>query len=328
MKILICDYKDSMMPTHDYEERVLKDGMKDVEIIVYEYLDSKRDEFLTLVEDVDAILTAFIPIDKEVFQKAKKLKCISLNATGYDNVDLAEATNRGIGVFPVGEYCTNDVAEHAIALMLSLNKNIKKYIYDIEKKYIWKYDSPVPPNRIENQTIGIFGFGKIGRKVARLAKGLGMTVMIHDLFVDENIAKEIGVISSTGEEIYSNADIISNHMSLKETSTVYFTKTEFDKMKKNPIFLNLGRGKSINEQDLVYALDSGIIRAAGVDVLYDETPVLENHALSNRDNVIITPHSAFYSKESITDLQRMSCQNIVHFMNGDKDKVFKLVNNV
>ncbi len=99
-------------------------------------------------------------------------------------------------------------------------------------------------------------------------------------------------------------------------------------MKRCPIFLNMARGLSINEKDLAEALDTGLIRGAGLDVLSDETPNLENHPLANRKNLIITPHGAFFSKEAFEDLQRISCENIVHFLKGEKQKVFKLVNEV
>ncbi len=326
MKVLISDYVAGLMPTHDYERSILEFSMPDVEIEVYVYTDENREEFLSKMEDVDALLTAFIKIDKEVFDRSKKLKCISINATGYDNVDLEEATKHKVGVFPVGEYCTLDVAEHTIALMLALNKNLKHYINDIDHRHIWKYDSVDSPVRIGNQVLGIFGFGKIGKAVAKLAQGLGMEVIAHDPNVDRDLAKSMGVKLVDKETILKTADVITNHMNLDKLNTAYFTRKEFEMMQKKPIFLNLGRGMSINEDDLAYALDKGLVRAAGLDVLYDEKPDLKYHKLAHRENVIITPHSAFFSDDSIKDLQRISCENIVYYLLGKKDKVFKLVN--
>lgn len=328
MKILISDYAAGLMTTHDYEFDILQFSLPEAEIEVYVYTDEKREEFLEKMEDVDALLTAFIKIDKEVLDRSKKLKCISINATGYDNVDLEEATKRKIGVFPVGEYCTLDVAEHAIALMLALNKNLKHYISDIDKKNLWKYNSVESPVRIGNQVLGIFGLGKIGKRVAKLAQGLGMEVIAHDPNVDREIAKNMGVKLVDKETVLKTANVITNHMNLDKSNTAYFTRKEFNLMEKKPIFLNLGRGMSINEDDLAYALDNELIRAAGVDVLYDENPDLENNKLARRDNVIITPHSAFFSVDSMRDLQRISCENIVYYLLGKKDKVYKLVNQV
>ncbi|KAI4444527.1 Glycerate dehydrogenase [Schaedlerella arabinosiphila] len=328
MKILISDYRASMMPSHDYEIQVLRKGLPDAEIEVYEYSDEKRAEFYEKLQNTNALLTAFIRMDREALEHAPNLQVISINATGYDCVDLPEATKRSIGVCPVGEYCTWDVAEHTIALMLALNKNLKEYTYDIEKKHVWEYSISNIPTRILNQTLGIFGFGKIGKAVAKMARGLGMQVIAMDIADKKEEAEKLGVEMVAAEEIYERADVISNHMNLGAGNRDYFTIREFRRMKRHPIFLNMARGVSINEEDLAQALDEGILRGAGLDVLSDETPKLEGHPLVNRRNLIITPHAAFFSKEAFEDMQRISCENIVHFVKGEKENVFRLVNEV
>lgn len=325
MKIVISDYPDSMMSTHDLEEQILKKGLPGCEVVVYPYTGDKAD-LLRVLSDATAILTAFLPIDHEVMEAAPQLKCISLNATGYDNVDLPEATRRGIGVFPVGEYCTEDVAEHTIAVMLSLAKNIKHYSADIDTRYLWKYDSAQPMQRIEEMTLGIFGFGKIGRCVAKKARGLGMKVIACDPYIDPAIAREAGVQLVDADGIYKLSDVISSHMNGNETNCRVFCKQAFDKMLGKPIFINMGRGTSVVEEDLVAALDAGLVRAAAADVLADETPDLKSHPLVGRENVIITPHAAFYTTTSIVRLQQVSCDNIVYYLKGEREKVFKLVN--
>lgn len=328
MKILISDYKASMMPAHEYEIEVLKKGLSDAEIEVYEYTDEKRAEFFEKMQDVNALLTAFIKMDQEALEHAPNLQVISINATGYDSIDLPEATKRSIGVCPVGEYCTWDVAEHTIALMLALNKNLKEYTYDIEKNHVWEYSVSNIPTRISNQTLGIFGFGKIGKAVAKMAMGLGMHVIATDIAMKKEEAEKLGVEMVTPEEIYERADVITNHMNLGAENRDYFTIHEFRKMKRHPIFLNMARGLSIREEDLAQALDEGTLRGAGLDVLLDETPKLDCHPLVNRKNLIITPHAAFFSKEAFEDMQRISCENIVHFLKGEKEQVFRLVNEV
>lgn len=315
-----------MVPSPDYMIRALKKGCPECKIVVLEYQDDRREEFYTELMDTTALLTGFLKIEKEVMDHAPGLKVISIMATGYDNVDIEEATRRGIGVCPVGEYCTKDVAEHTIALMLALNKNLKAYTYDIEKRYQWNFNNARAPIRIEEQTLGIFGLGKIGRQVAKLAKGLGMKVIAHDPYVSEETANELEVVLMEADDVYTNADVVTNHMNLSEKNRAYFTSVEFAKMKRNPIFLNMGRGLSVNEKDLADALDQGIVRAAGLDVLTDETPNLQNHILSNRENVIITPHAAFFSESSFLEMQRISCENVTNFLNGKKEEVFKLVN--
>ena len=138
MKVLICDHADCMMPDHALEIETLRAGLgEDVEVEVLEYEDDKRDEFYEHVADADALLTAFVTVDAEAMDRAPKLKVVSLNSTGVRQVDLDEATKRGIGVCPVGEYCTWDVAESAIAYMGALNKHFKFYQREIDERHKW-----------------------------------------------------------------------------------------------------------------------------------------------------------------------------------------------
>lgn len=324
MKIVISDYPDSMMPSHDYEREILKDGLgEDVDIVVYEYSDTKRQEFFEVIQDADAILTAFTRIDAEAMDHAKKLKVISMNATGYDNVDLKAANQRKIGVCPVGEYCTKDVAEFTITMMMTLVKNIKYYITDIDQHKKWQYDYPRANDRLSEMTLGICGLGKIGKTVARKALGLGMTVIASDPFITKPENLDIELVSK--EELFARADIITNNMNLNETNYAYFDEKAFEQMIKKPYFINMGRGACVVEEDLIKALDNGVLKGVALDVLKDETPDLKNHPLVGRENVCITPHAAFYSNSSLKDLQRISTENIVNYLTGKKEKVFKLV---
>ncbi len=329
MKILISDYPDSMMPVHDLEIETLKSHLgDDIEVEVHAYSGDAREEFYEHLSDADALLTAFVQIDKEAFERAPNLKVIAINATGFDNVDMDEATKRGVGVCPVGEYCTWDVSESAIAYMFALNKHFKFYIGQIEDEHRWDYAAAPEVPRLEDQTLGIFGFGKIGKCTAGKAKGLVKRIIANDPFIDQEVFAEHGVERAEVDEILENADIIVNHMNLNETNHGFFNAEKFAKMERRPILINLGRGLCVDEPALIEALDSGQIRAFGADVLYDETPDLANHPLVGRDNVIITPHSAFYSSSSLRDLMVMPCNNIGHFLKGEKDKLFKLVNDV
>lgn len=330
MRILISDYPDSMMPDHRLEEKILKAGLgSDVRIDIYSYRDEDREEFLEHLSMADALLTAFIHIDAEAMDRAPSLKVISINATGFDNVDVDAATARGIGVCPVGEYCTRDVSESALAYMLALSKHFKLYTRSIEQEHRWDYAAAPSWPRLEDQTLGIIGFGKIGKCTAKKAQGLVKRVIIaNDPFIDPAQFAQNGVEEGDVDTILAESDIIINHMNLNESNYDYFNSEKFSKMKRQPILINLGRGLCVDETALIAALDSGQIRAYGADVLRDETPDLAHHPLVDRDNVMITPHSAFYSSSSIADLERLSTQNIVHFLTGNKDKVFKLVNNV
>ncbi|MEG2006874.1 MAG: NAD(P)-dependent oxidoreductase [Raoultibacter sp.] len=329
MKILISDHPDSMMPDHALEIETLVAGLgPDTEVEIYEYQEAAKEEFYEHLKDADALLTAFITVDAEAMDHAPSLKVVSINATGYDQVDLEEATKRGIGVCPVGEYCTWDVSETAIAYMFALNKHFKFYQKEIDARGKWDYAAAPQWPRMENQVLGIFGLGKIGKCTAGKVKGLVKEVIACDPYVDPQVAEALGVTLVERDELCARADVIVNHMCLTDENKCYFDAATFAAMKRTPIFINLGRGLCVDEGALVEALDAGKLRAFGTDVLYDETPDLASNPLVGRDDVIITPHAAFYSTTAIEDLERLSCQNIVHFLKGEKEKVFKLVNAV
>lgn len=332
MKVVVSDYPNVLKRKNLQREiDILKDRLgENAEVVVYYY--KSKEVFLDLVSDADAILTAFLNINREVFERAGKLKIVALNATGYDFVDVQEATKRNVAVCPIGEYCTWEVAEHTIALMMALSRGLKFFNNEIDNKNNWRYTNYIKElgelYRMEGQTWGVFGLGKIGKAVARKAMGLGMNVVAVDPYIKIETAAQLGVRMVDPEYVWENADIISNHMNRNEANEGYFSMIEFEKMKKQPIFINTGRGACVVEKDLIKSLDLGLLRGVGVDVLEEENPDLKNNRLTNRLNVIITPHVAFYSEHSYADLQRIPCENIAYYLKGEKEKVFKIVNKV
>lgn len=323
-KIVIADFKDSLMPTHELERAILTAGLPGAEVVVYEYDPEKQAEFSQLMHDATALLTGFIPVDANLLEQAPKLRLISVNATGYDNVDLSAARARQVKICCVGEYCTEDVAEFTIAQMLTLVKNIRPYIQSVEGRQEWAYDYPACNPRLSEMTLGIFGLGKIGACVAQKALALGMRVLAYD---PATIQQVDGVqMCATPAPLLRQADVITNHMNLNATNVRFFDRARFSQMERHPYFLNMARGASVVEADLISALDEGQLRGAALDVLADEHPRLADHPLLGRENVLVTPHAAFYSQTSLRKLQEISCQNIVHFLTGQPDAVFKFVN--
>lgn len=326
MKILICDYKEELNRDIDYEKEIFTNSLKDENLEIEVYAFEDKDKLKKKIKDADVLLTAFIDIDKEILNEAENLKLISVNAAGYGNIDVDYAASKNIAVCNVAEYCTQEVSEHVLSLILALSRNLKGYVKTVEEKGRWTYLTDNNVRRLEGQTLGIFGFGKIGQAVAKRAAGFGIEVIAVDPFIDKSYADSLNVKLVDKEYALENSDIISNHMNVTEENKHYFTNKEFEKMKKQPIFINAGRGIAVKEEDLIAALDKKLVRAAGLDVLESEDPDLENNPLLNRENVIVTPHAAFYSQNSMRELQRISCENIVNFLKGNKDKVFRLVN--
>lgn len=328
MRILISDYKDELKRDLEYEKDLIvsklrENNIYDAEIEIYPY--ENKEKFIEHIKNTDVLLTAFLPIDKEVLDNAHKLKFISINATGYGNIDIEEASKRNIYVSNIKEYCTSEVAEHTMALMLSMVRCLKQYNKDVENN-IWDYKRVDKIERLAGKTLAIFGLGRIGQAVAKRAKSFDLRVIAVDPYLPNEIADKLDIKIVSKEEALKNADIISNHMNASNNNKNYFSFKEFESMEKTPYFLNVGRGECVDEDALIYALSKNLIKGAGLDVLKDENPHLEDNILLTFDNVYITPHSAFYSETSMKELQRISCENIVYFLTKEYEKIFSLVN--
>lgn len=325
MKIVICDYEDVLIRDLDYEKNLILNNLRNSEVTIYSYNGDKK-ELIETIKDADGIITAFLDLDREILSSTNNLKCISINAAGYDNINIEAANENGVTICAIDEYCTQEVADHTLALILTLSRGIKHYINDVDNKKNWQYQSISGLRRLDGQLLGIFGLGKIGRAVAKRSLAFGMRVVAFDPYVTKEESEKIGVQLQSIEYILENADIISNHMSQNCNNKEFFYMETFKKMKKSPLFINVARGMSVNEEDLIEALDREYISGAGLDVLRSESPDLEVNKLLNRENVIITPHSAFYSDTSMKELQRISCENLINYLNGKLNKVFRIVN--
>lgn len=322
-KIVIADYESALEDDYSITIESIEAALGEpVDSIVYAYKD-KRD-FISTLQDADGLVTGFIETDDEILSSCPKLKCISVSGVGFSNINLESARNNNVAVCHIQEYCTQEVAEHAIALMCALNRNLKFYDRQINDKKEWKYFVIDGNPNLSSQTLAIFGYGKIGKRVAKIATALGMKVLAVDKYASNNCdTAEVEFVSK--DEAFKRADIISNHMSLNESNIHFFNESAFGKMKRRPIFINVGRGGSVDEHALVNALNRGLIRGAGIDVLEEENPDLEKCSLLHRKNVILTPHSAFYSRESIEKLQSISGANLGYFLSGEKEKITELV---
>lgn len=314
MKIIITDFPDVLKREIDYERRLIKENLPNAEVEVVSFSD--REQWIEKVRNADAILTAFIKIDGKIMDQIPNLKCIVLNASGYDSINIKDAADRGIAVIPVAEYCTQEVADHTMALILALERGLKHYEADIDDEKRWQYSTLPAVHRIEGQTLGICGFGKIGKAVAERARAFGLKVIVYSPHCTDETARQYGIERTGIDELLERSDIISNHMSQSDENYHFFNEDKFRRMIRKPFFINVSRGSAVDEKDLVSALDQKMIAGAGIDVLQDENPDLRQCGLTNRENVIVTPHAAFYSIESLRDLQTISCMNLVKFFSG------------
>lgn len=288
------------------------------------------------IKDYDCV-SAFIysKIDKSILDELPKLKLISTMSTGFNHIDLEECKKRKINVCNVPTYGENTVAEHTFALILSLSRKIpestnKVKIGHFDLKGLRGFD-------LKGKTIGIIGMGNIGKHVARMAHGFGMKIISFDLFKDMKFAKKYDIKFKSLNQVIKNCDILTLHAPLNKHTFHMINKSNIKLMKKGSLLINTARGSLIDTEAIIYALRNKILAGAGLDVLEDESFIpnedvllsdkllkskekelrllLEEHILTERDNVIITPHNAFNSEEALTRIIDTTVQNIKCFIN-------------
>lgn len=324
MKIVFAEYPETRNRNVDTELACMPEGTE-VGFAVYDEQDLEA--YREALADCDAVITGFAPIDEKAIDAMRNCKIISVQATGWNFVAHEYAKSRGIAVSAIGEYCTKEVADHTIMLMLALRKRLPYLQRRVNVEKVWETATleTLGIKGVWGQTLGIVGLGKIGKAVAARAKAFGMEVIACDPFIPDSDFEKAGVKKVDIEYLLANSDVVSSHMDLNHTNERYFDAEKFAMMKKQPIFLNVSRGGEVDEDAMLAALESGQILAVGLDVLTSESPELESCPFIGREDCIVTPHSAFYSDDSIEACERISVLNAVNYINGEPDKVFKLV---
>lgn len=276
---------------------------------------SGHDEATLILEcaDADAVMVSFAEINANVIAAMNKCKVIIRCGMGVNNVDIPAATAKGIMVANVQKYCLEEVSDHAMALMLTLVRKTA-YMSNLLRSGHWDPAKARPIPRIGELTLSLYGLGGISSRVAAKAKAFGMRVVAYDPYLPEELFAKLGVERMASEdELLENADVFSIHLPLMASTANIITYEKLKKLKPNAIFLNLARGGLVDEEGLIRALREGVISGAGLDVLADEYPAMD-HPLLHMDNVIVTPHIAYYSEGSDRDLRNLSIDQIIETM--------------
>ena len=321
MKIVVAEMPEAEGRDLSIERRHMPAGAR-VETFTVR---GDRDALLAACRGADAILTDYVPFDRAVLARLEGCRLISVTATGWDCVDVAAAAERGIRVAAVGEYCTEEVADHTLALLLALNRRLLAYHRQVQDGHSWRWNEVQGLKRLAGQALGLVGFGRIGQAVGRRALGFGMKVLACDPRVDAATVRRFGAEPASLDELLARADIISLHSNLDAGSRGLLDRPAFQKMKRKPLLINVARGALVVEADLVDALDRGLVGGAALDVLAEDSPDLGHHPLVGRADVLLTPHVAFYSESALEDLRRISASNIREFLEGRPEQVFRLV---
>ena len=243
----------------------------------------------------------------------KRCRIISRFGIGVDNVDLAAATSAGIVVTKVPDYCLDEVSDHAVALLLAAVRKIPLSNAHVHAGR-WEMKAVVPIHRLRGTVLGLVGFGRIPQLVAPKAQSFGMRVVACDPFVPEEVFAREGVERVDFADLLKQSDYVSIHTPLLPETRGLFNDDVFRQMKRGAYLVNTARGPIVDEMALARALDEGRLAGAALDVMPQEPPV--GSPLLGRDNVIITPHTSFYSEESLLDLQRKAAEEVVAVLSG------------
>ncbi len=283
---------------------------------VYEYDNISRSELLKEAADTDIILCNKTVIDKEIFDSAPALRYIGIFATGYNNIDTEYAKKKGVTVCNAGGYSTNAVAQQVIGYILMHYTKIPQYDAFV-KNGGWKKSEVFSPlvfssEEVFGKTLGIVGYGSIGKAVEKAAKGLGINVIVYTRTVREN--GETRFVDF--DTLLRESDIVSLHCPLNEQSADMMNEETFNKMKDGAFFINTSRGGTVDEDALYNALRTGKLSGAAVDVLKRE-PMSRESLLETAPNIIITPHTAWAPLATRKRLLGIVEENIRTFLQGN-----------
>ncbi len=262
-------------------------------------------ELVELVRDADAILTCFAHVTPAVVAAGQRLRVIGRYGIGVDNIAVAEATARRIPVTNVPAYCLDEVAEHVMAMILSLVRGLHRYDRAV-RDGDWSLATGLPTRRVRGTTLGVVGYGRIGRALAEKARAFGMEVVVHDPHAPDTLELL---------DLAARSDFVSLHVPSTPDTSGMIDAAFLAAMKPTAYLINAARGALVDQDALVHALQTAQIEGAGLDVFVPER-LPADHPLLRSDRVLATPHTAFYSEESMAELARLAAENVAAVLDG------------
>lgn len=307
MKALITDY---VWPDIDIESQVLRAAGYEPVVAP----DPSEDTLAALATDAEIIMFCFAQVTSRVLDAAAQCKVASRYGIGVDNIDITRAIELGIVVTNVPDYCIDEVTDHALGMILALNRRFLPHDRAVKSGGWSDVVLNQPMHRTRGATLGVLGFGRIGRSLAEKARAFGMKTVAYDPLLEPGQSVEGADILSF-DDVLRTSDFISVHTPLTPETEGMIGSDELASMNQGSIIVNCARGGIIQEQALADALASGHIAGAGLDVL-EPAPPAANHPLLTADNVIITPHTAFFSQASTAELERRTAEEAVRVAKG------------
>ena len=307
MRVIITDCDHDNI---DIEKKVFADAGMSVELRQA----VTEDEVIAQCQDAEIFIVQYAKITEKVMNNCPCLKYVVRYGVGVDTIDIPAATRHGIQVGNVPDYGMNEVADHAIALAMSMiRKTIEMNAFTKNQK--WDYTKAIPIHRFSEMTVGVIGLGRIGRNFAQKMHALGFKVIGTDPYFKATPETDAYVKPVSMEDVITQSDVISLHCPADGNMNLFCAET-FKKMKNTAILINVARGGIINEEDLDQALTDGEIGGAALDCMLGE-PVSKDSPLFRHENLVVTPHMAWYSQEAAQELKRKVAEESVRFARGE-----------
>jgi len=275
-------------------------------------------ELIAAADDADAIIHPIMPMPREVFEHFESLAVVGTLGVGVDYIDLEAASEHGVIVANNPGVNAPEVSTHTVALLLASVREIPLYDRHVRGGG-WEMTAGRPIHRLSGRTLGIVGFGNIGKLVAQKVKGFDLDVLAQDPYLSAEEIESHGAESASFETILRDSAFVSNHTPLTDATEGLYDADAFASMRDDAEFINTSRGEVVDEDALVDALVDGEIAGAALDVLVKEPPPRDSRLLE-LDNVIVTPHAATYSEEMFQESRRLMCENVLAVLRGDEPR--------
>ena len=303
---------DTVFPNWQPAEEAL--SALDVELVRAET--PEQDAILAVAQNAEAVFVTYAQITADVIAGLENCKVIGRFGIGTDNIDIEAATAAGIVVTYAPVYCLDEVSDHAMALLLSLARKIP-FSTSMVSDGRWEMPAVVPIRRFKGRTLGLVGIGNIAQAIVGKAQAFGIKTIAADPYAPEEVFAKTNTEKVELDELYARSDYISVHAPLTPETENMFSTDAFSKMKSDALLINTSRGPLVDVDALVEALDAGEIGGAALDVLPQEPPAA-GHPLLGRDDVILTPHTGFYSEDALLDLQTTVATDVATVLSGGK----------
>ncbi len=308
-KVVVTDYD---YPDLDREKRIIEEfGAEFVPCNC-----KTEEEVIEKAWDADALLNQYALLTPKVLGALKKCKVIVRYGIGVDSINIPAATKAGILVCNVPRYGIHEVSDHSIGMLFACIRKLS-IMNQMVKNGIWDVHRGRPIYRIYQTTLGLVAFGNIPRMVSQKLKPWNLKILAYDPYLTDDVFLSYGVTRASLDQVLTESDYISCHLPLTDETRYFFTYERFKQMKKGAVFVNTARGGVVDEKGLYQALKEEWLSAVALDVMEQEPP-RDNHPLFDFSNVILTPHMAWYSEQAARDLRRMTAEEVVRVLKGEK----------